>query len=166
MKKTRSAKPDARVLICVPSGSDWKADFGMSLAALVAASSEVPQNYRSMSVAIQNTKGSILPQLRTKLVLKALEMDATHVLFVDSDMTFPSWLLQRMMEHDVDVVAMNCVTKSLTPGPTARFEGPTKAGIPMYHEDYDAESPDLVPVWRIGTGVMPNLGIFYLLLGR
>lgn len=154
-KKAPALKlPEAKVLLAIPSGDSWLADFGMSVAGLMVAAQNVPAGYSSLSVVIQNTKGSILPQIRTKLVLKALEIGATHILFIDSDMTFPPATMHRLLEHKVPVVAANCVTKSLPPSTTARFKGPDSKGIPMDHWDYKEGSPELVEVWRVGTGVM------------
>lgn len=159
MKKTNK-KPvptklaTAKVMIAIPSGDSWLADFGMSVVGLVASAVNPPLGYSELSTCIQNTKGSILPQLRTKLVLKALELEATHILFIDSDMKFPPWMLHRLLEHKVPVVAANCVTKSIPPSPTARFKGPDSKGIPMSQRNYDETSPELIEVWRVGTGVM------------
>ena len=94
----KTDKKEAKVLVAVPSQSTWEADFGMSLVALVASSVNPPANYDELSLGVDNTKGSILPQIRERLVLKALEMEATHILFLDSDMVFPNWTLHRLLE--------------------------------------------------------------------
>jgi hypothetical protein len=148
--------PDALVMIGIPSGSTWEADFGMSMLSLIAHSSgRTPENYASLACAVNNVKGSILPQSRQQLVRKAQEMKATHILFLDSDMTFPGWSLIKLLELGVDVAAANCVTKSIPPNPTARFKGDTPDGEVVYHYDYVEEGgPDTVDVWRVGTGVM------------
>jgi len=160
MKTKQPALPEARILVAVPSGSTWEADFGMSMLAMVANSNIVPEGYSNISLGVQNTKGSILPQLRTKLVQKAQEMNATHILFIDSDMQFPAWTLHRLLEMKKEVVACNCVTKSLPTVPTARFKDGTLAGTPMRHYDYDGKV-DCIPVWRVGTGVMLiEMGVF------
>ncbi len=152
--------PEARVLVAVPSGGSWEADFGMSMLAMVANGAIIPEGYSNLSIGVQNTKGSILPQLRTKLVQKAQEIGATHIFFVDSDMQFPAWTLHRMLEQKKEVLACNCVTKSLPTVPTARFNDGTVSGTPVRHFDYDG-TVDCIPVWRVGTGVMLiEMGVF------
>jgi hypothetical protein len=152
----------AKVLIAVPSHSFWEADFGMSLLSLVVASATPPEGYESLSIAIQNSKGSILPALRQELVEKAQEMDATHILFLDSDMTFPAWTLHKLLEDDKLVVAANCVTKSIPANPTARAYDGTQSGKAISHLDYlEEDAEELVKVWRVGTGVMLiNMKVF------
>jgi hypothetical protein len=143
------------VLIAVPSHSFWEADFGMSMLGLVASSVNPPEGFESLSIGVQNTKGSILPNLRQHLVRKAIEMEATHILFVDSDMTFPSWMLHRLLEARRPVVAANCVTKSLPPSPTARMRDGTKHGKVLSQLDYRSDTAqEYVGVWRVGTGIM------------
>lgn len=51
--------------------------------------------------------GSCLPQGRIKLVSHARAWDATHILWIDSDMTFPPDTLRRLLSHEVRVVGIN-----------------------------------------------------------
>lgn len=48
---------------------------------------------------------------REKLVEEALEKEASHILFLDSDMTFPSDSLHRLIAHDLPCVACNYVQR-------------------------------------------------------
>lgn len=146
------------VFIGIPSGSDWKADFGMCLAGLVAAA---PKPLHDGSVLqglnLWNTKGSILSRSRHTLVTKALESGASHILMLDSDMTFPNWTLHQLLKAEQDIVAANCVTKVIPANPTARQKGDTPAGVPLDSRG----KKGLEKVWRVGTGVMLiNLEVF------
>lgn len=140
------------VLIGIPSNGDWKADFGMSLAGLVAYSATpLHDGGRIEQLRLWNAKGSILPRGRTTLVKQALEMDASHILFLDSDMVFPAQTLHRLIRAGKAVIGCNCPTKMLPSSPTARMKGATLAGDPLFSCPDDV---DIKRVWRVGTGVM------------
>lgn len=146
-------KKHLRVLVVVPSGSHWVADFATSLISLVAlfANKPVP-GYASHELQVANIKGSILPKSRLNGLKAAKAAKATHLLFLDSDHTFKPDLLHRLLACDKDVVAANCVTKCIPAMSTARlFKEGDPQGEPVYS---DADSVGLQKVWRIGTGVM------------
>lgn len=140
------------IFIGIPSGSDWKADFGMSLAGLVASSPRpLIGGGHIERLRLWNTKGSILSRSRHTLASKALEEECSHILFIDSDMTFPNFTLHQLLRWDKDVVAANCVTKSIPALPTARqFDKDNPAGRLVSSLGREG----LEKVWRIGTGVM------------
>lgn len=85
------------VAICFPSGDMVHADFAMSLAGLCSES-------RHVHTTLINTKSSIVAEARNRGVELAREFHATHLLFLDSDMTFPRTTLQRLLAHDVEIV--------------------------------------------------------------
>lgn len=139
------------VLIGIPSGGEWKADFGMSLAGLVASAGRPLKGGKFIErIQLWNTKGSILSRSRTTLVRQALDLECSHILFVDSDMTFPNWTLHQLLSHDKAVIGANCAVKKLPSDPTARQEGATAAGELVYSNGKE----HLERVWRLGTGVM------------
>ncbi len=149
---------EARVLLGTPSGSTWQADFGMSLVGLMSYAPTPLQGWGQLQLGIDNPKGSILSRSRQLIVKRALGMDATHLLFIDSDMVFPPNLLHKLLEWDEQIVACNCATKQLPANPTARLKDDTVAGTPLYTEE---ESEGLKEVWRVGTGVMlVNMEVF------
>ena len=145
-----------RVAVGIPSGFFWMTDFAISYTNLVLffAQNRMP-GYSDQVLQTINSKGSILPKQRMEVVKKALEMKATHLLWLDSDHVFPPQMLHRLLSHDLDVVCVNHVTKSIPASPTARAK-PTKPsdpsyGVPIFTDD---NSPELEKVWRIGTGTM------------
>jgi hypothetical protein len=139
------------VMIGIPSGDAWKADFGMSLAGLVAAAPKpLAGGGRLENLTLWNTKGSILSRSRHTLARKAQDSGATHLLMIDSDMTFPNWTLHQLLAADKDVVAANCATKGLPSYPTARMQGIKPAGELVSSVGREG----LEKVWRVGTGVM------------
>lgn len=139
------------VFIGIPSGSDWKADFGMSLAALMASAGRPLKGGGFIErVQLWNTKGSILSRSRHTLVRKAQELECSHIFFIDSDMVFPNWTLHALLSHDKAVVAANCAVKQLPSLPTARQQGDKPAGTLVDSR----ETRGISRVWRVGTGVM------------
>lgn len=144
-----------RVLVGIPSGQNWDAKFGMSLMGLIAGTANPPPPFEFIDLGLHNAKGSILPQLRQNIVKGALQKEATHVLFIDSDMTFPPDVVTRLLAHNLPVVACNCVTKTLPASPTARlFEEGNPAGRLVYQHEWNESDGPLKEVWRVGTGIM------------
>lgn len=59
-------------------------------------------------VGIETMSSSNLPHLRHDLAVNALRKhNATHVLWVDSDMAFPRDSLHRLLAHDLEIVGCN-----------------------------------------------------------
>lgn len=139
---------EIRLVIAVPSGQNWEAEFGMDLVfftnylASHGEVNEVPIQFR-----LHNKRGSILANMREDLIKQALAGGATHLLFIDSDQTFPPNIFHRLVAHKKKVVAVNVATKMLPPQPTARLAD----GVELYTEK---DSTGLVKVWRVGTGIM------------
>lgn len=144
----------ALVGICIPSRSEWAADFALSLAGMLLAFGKHPlPGYKQTGVIIINKRGSILPQLRYQLVDEALKKECTHLLFLDSDMYFPSSLAHQLIDLDKDIIGCNCATKSIPASPTARLKDHTDEGAVLYGRT-DAKHGDYKKVWRLGFGVM------------
>lgn len=140
-----------KVFVGVPSQETWKADFGMSLVHMVAMVSQpLRDGTKIQSCRLWNSRGSILPKLRTTLVKQALQSEATHILFIDSDMVFPAETLHKLLERGKAVIGCNCPVKTIPSSPTARQEGGDR-GMPVYAapDDFGIEK-----VWRVGTGIM------------
>jgi hypothetical protein len=100
---------------------------------------------------VVNVKGSILPKQRLEILKAAKACEATHLLFVDSDQTFPPDLLHRMVARGKDIVACNIATKQIPANTTARKKSADPQGEAVYT---DEDSVGLERVWRVGTGVM------------
>lgn len=141
-----------RLVIGIPSTDTWEAGFAMSLLFMTNRLVAHPYiNGKPTQLRIHNRKGSILPQSRHKILSEALKTNSTHLLFIDSDQTFPADLAHRLMQHQKKVVGCNIATKTLPSNPTARQFNNTRAGELVYtHED----SKGLEQVWRLGCGIM------------
>lgn len=142
---------EIRLVIAVPSQQSWDADFGMSVVFLTNyLATHAAIGTKGIQFRLHNKRGSILANMREWMIQDALKNDATHVLFIDSDQTFPCDLFHRLMQHNKNVVAANITTKMLPPSTTARLKGGVH-GVPLITNEADT---DLVKVWRVGTGIM------------
>lgn len=151
-QKSKSVLPELKLAIGVPSNGTWCADFGMSLMALHSAfNRHAVKGFGESSLRVIHNRGSILPKQRLEIVQIAREWGASHLLWLDSDQTFPNHLAHALLAHGKPVVGCNVVTKSTPANPTARLKDDSVlGGIPS------ASWPGkgLERVWRIGTGVL------------
>lgn len=151
---------DARIVIGVPSGHLWEAQFATSLISLVSQLALKPiPGFGATSCQVVNIRSSILPKNRLDLVRAAKHLKATHLLMVDTDHTFPPDLLHKWIPHGKLCLAANCVIKRIPSLPTARGKDENNpAGTMIYS---DENSKGLQQVWRIGTGVILfNMKVF------
>lgn len=143
------------IMVGVPSTSSWNTRFALSLNGLMTYfMTHKIGDFKSQKLRLCNTRGSILPNLRVDIVRDALKHGCSHLLWVDSDQTFPQNTLERLILRDKDVVAANIATKQIPAQPTARRApkpGEPNSGMPVYTDigqDYCEK------VWRVGTGLM------------
>jgi len=129
-----------RLAIAVPALSNVPAVFANDLAMLYAETSRaIPQTTLAMMV------GTFVHQAREKLLHDMTKLwCATHILWLDADMTFPSDTALRLLKHERDVVAANYVTRVPPGRPTARKDGKCVSS---------AEATGLESVDHVGMGV-------------
>ena len=76
------------------------------------------------------TQSSILPQSRDTLAGIAIANGFTHILFIDSDMTFPADALNKLYKRDVDIVTGLCFARKGDHNPCIykriNYENPVK----------------------------------------
>lgn len=92
-----------RVFIAVPSGDMVQARFTASLVGLLAISLHHAEEM-DLEIYYGNQISSRITENRNTLVKMAEEKDATHILFIDSDMTFPAGALLELLTHDRDII--------------------------------------------------------------
>lgn len=150
-KKTKITMPDPqdlRVAVLVPSHSEWKSGFGYSLANMVANFCNAKyEGGGKKEIEIINVGGSMLPEVRHRLVAEAFKWGATHALWLDSDMMFPRDTLQALLRHNLPVVGANYVRRTFPCIPTAHLPGD---GGMLWTEPGDE---GLVEVKHLGGGV-------------
>ena len=145
-----------RLAVCVPSGDEWKASMGMSLAVMgVELCRTRIEGYSRQQVGFVNVRTSLIMQLRHTLVEKALiEFQATHLLFVDSDQVFPANAVHRLARPRKAVIGANIVTRKLPMVPCA-------LGFDLKKLWTRPESTGLEEVASVGTGLcLVNTKVF------
>jgi hypothetical protein len=89
--------------------------------------------------------GIYIADLRNKAVKAAQTAGASHLLFLDSDMRFPEDTLDRLLQHNLDIVAANYVQRTMSEWCVARIDG-----VPVQSQGKSG----LQVVDSTGTGVM------------
>lgn len=144
---TLTEEPVNTIAVCVPARDMVHTGFTFDLVAAVghhvAATKDVVMplfNY-----------GTLLVDQRNTLVEEALESNATHILWIDSDMRFPREVIERLLERDLDIVAANCSRRRPPASFIALGYDPDKG---FYNVQTTPESTGVEPVVAVGFGVM------------
>lgn len=134
---------DTKLLIGVPNNTGmWTAAMSLDFALMIHATT-----CYAVPFHVQAERGSILQNLRQRLVDQAVRDGATHLLFIDTDQTFPHELAVRWLQADRPVIAANIATKGFPSYPTAKLA----LGRPHYS---DVATEKFTKVDKIGTGLM------------
>lgn len=128
-----------KVCVAFPSGDLINVRFLKSLLDLFTHSTSL------VDIFWANFVGSRITENRNNLVKMAQQGNATHILFIDSDMTFPADALMRLLDYDMDIV---CATAS-----KRNEESRDMIGIPCNSSDA-ITSKSLVEMESIGLPFM------------
>jgi hypothetical protein len=150
------ARPKVRVMVGIPTHNQVSGGFAFDLAKMVGF---MAAQRPDVEVRVVMNHGSIIPQQRHTLVKKALDLDMTHILFLDSDMRFPPDTLDALLAHNESFVAVNYTTRRMPIYPTARVMSADKR---EFHAVYQDESDEgLREVDLVGLGVaLIDLDVF------
>ena len=141
-----------KLALAIPSGHLWEADFALSVVQFTMAMGRVQvPGYKGQMLQVINKRTSLLPKSRSELLDDAIRVGCTHLLFVDSDQTFPPDIVHRLIKHNKPVIGCNIATKSVPSGPTARNFSPTWSGGDMV---FSNGKSGIEKVWRLGCGIM------------
>lgn len=136
-------KNDLRILIAVAAHDQVSAGFAHDLAMLIGQSG---YNRPDIELRLSFNKGTILSALREGLVMDAVDRDATHICFIDSDMRFPANAVIQLLSHGQPATGVNYVTRRFPLKPTAYV----KEDEVLWTEP---DSNGLVEVVRMGLGL-------------
>lgn len=129
-----------RLAVGVPCTDRVHTDFAFCLAGAVMAQSAFP------AVALIKGQASVsAAKARNNLVEGAKQVQATHLLMLDSDMVFPMDTINRLAAHDVPVVG--CLYRR-------RAEPFELMGKVEGHENYEGPLEGLVRMDVLATGIM------------
>jgi len=133
---------DARVAICVPVRDFVTIMFANSLSNLTYKCGQAGQK-----ITVNMVMGSEVTMQRQELVEQALDTDCTHLLWIDSDISFPTYTLNALLSHDKDIIACNYSTRVPPHRPVA------------FRSEYDLDSrvydgTGIQKIWAVGMGCM------------
>lgn len=104
------------VAILTPCQDLVGAGYALDLSKMVG---RVARSRPDIELAQFQVRGSIIPQQRETLAQSALQIAATHALWIDADMRFPKDALERMLAHEKPIVAANYTRRRPPYLPTA-----------------------------------------------
>lgn len=143
-------KPRAlKILVCVPTHGPCKAEFTIALARAVGHFAAAPYDGEKQ-ITVTTVGSTILPEGRARLVGRAYENDASHIMWFDSDMKFPDDTISRLLNHNLPIVACNYPRKNIEARPTAYADDDDYTG-PVWSGD---RATGLQKVSHCGMGVM------------
>lgn len=87
------------IVIGTPTRDTLTAGYVLDLIGLLKYSPEA-----ELGLAI----GTLIPSNRITLVRAAIQNNASHILFIDSDMRFPNDTLEKLLSHNKDIIGANC----------------------------------------------------------
>jgi hypothetical protein len=109
-----------RLVIGGPTRDIVAARFAVNLANLVAYT----QRWLGGAVWVRFTESTYIHVGRERVLEAAIrELDATHILWLDTDMTFPEHAAMQLARYDRSFVACNYVTRDGSSLPTAVRDG-------------------------------------------
>jgi hypothetical protein len=151
MKQVFQRFKELHVLVATPSMGLWAEPFGVAYANMLThCATRKIGSYKNQIIRPMSMKGSVLSNLRVAALKRAKKLECTHLLWVDSDQSFPRDTLHRLIAHDKDVIGANVATKTLPTLPTARVKSVDPKGSLVWT---DAEMQGLQKVWRLGCGL-------------
>jgi hypothetical protein len=138
-----NSKP-TKLAILVPTRDTVHSQFAYCLAQLIKTTSEV-----GIDTYLFFDSSTILLNQREKLIENAKDIKCDYVLWLDSDMMFPSTTALRLLAHDKDIVACNYMKRS-KPLKTVAYTDLTNwdSWLPLEPKD------DLIKVEGVGMGCM------------
>ena len=133
-----------KLSILVPTRDTVHSQFSYCLAQLYKTTSEL-----GIETFLFYDSSTILLNQRERLLEQAKKVNSDYVLWIDSDMMFPSTTAVRLLEHNKDIVACN-YTKRTKPLKTVAYTNLNdwNSWLPMVTQD------ELVKVEGVGMGCM------------
>ncbi len=133
-----------KLSVLVPTRDTVHSQFSYCLAQLFKTTSEL-----GIETFLFYDSSTILLNQRERLLEQAKKVNSDYVLWIDSDMMFPSTTAVRLLEHNKDIVACN-YTKRTKPLKTVAYTNLNEwnSWVPMEPQD------ELVKVEGVGMGCM------------
>jgi hypothetical protein len=104
---------DIKICVAIPAYDTFHME---TVGSLVSAFCELPYK-----MELRLRRGSILHRIREQLIDDAIEMQASHVMFIDTDMAYHPHAIQILIDRDKDIIAAACHTKEIPPKLNIKF---------------------------------------------
>lgn len=144
-----------RLAICIPTRGECDYKFAESLAMLSAHLGATLIADNTMEVAYFIRPGTYIDKSRALLAQEAIRWGATHQLWLDDDMVFPSDIVFRLLARNVDIVGANYTTRKQPVVPVTFKKIPDHAAKFPGERCFTTESSTgLEEVEAIGFGVV------------
>ena len=147
--KVSLADREIRLAICVPCREMIHSVFSHNLHSLL--------NYnwqKGIDTKVFYNMSTLLQNQREHLVSAARSWAATHILWLDSDMSFPFYTAYKLLDHDVPIVAANYVTRQIPYKTVAYKELGGEWDNFLKHSKDIPLTKELMEVQGIGMGCM------------
>lgn len=151
------AKPPIHIVVGLPTGDTMEAGFGYDLSRMFLHLGATVCAQGALEMRAFMVQDSLIHEARNEIVETMLrKTDATHLLFLDSDMRFPWQLPLQLLYHAKPIIGVNYSTRAGMPRPTALLdetveeEGPRRY---LYPPVDPAEAGEPVEVEAVGMGV-------------
>lgn len=95
------------VYVCIASAGTWLSETAVSVVDLCTSWLTEAKDFPNRTGGIRIYDGCNIATNRYRLVNMALEANATHVLFLDADMTYPRDTIARLLRHNKHIVGAN-----------------------------------------------------------
>jgi hypothetical protein len=105
---------DIKLTIGVPTSGFVRSAFAHSLTNMMGHLCSIGiknAGTKSLVIQLEMLEGSVIHTSREMIADKALEMNSTHLLFLDDDMEFGADILDTMFERDAPIVLTNYLMK-------------------------------------------------------
>jgi len=146
--KTAPASNGVRLAICVPCKDMLHSIFSHNLCGLLNYNHQ-----KGIETRVFYNMGTLVCNQRASLVKMAQEWAATHILWLDSDTSFPFYTAFKLLSHNQSIVAGNYTTRVL-PYKTVAYKKEGDWESYIKHGNDVEPSKDLIQVEGIGMGCM------------
>lgn len=141
---SRWATKKTKLAVLIPCRDMLHSHHAFSLAEMVKLNTQ-----KGIDTHVVMEASTVLLTQRTRLALEAQNIGAEYMLWLDSDIVFPSTTALRLMSHNEDIVACNYIRRSKP------YQGVAYPKIWDWQNPLPFEpSNTLVPVEGVGMGCM------------
>lgn len=144
------SKKKPKIYVCVPAKDMMHSHFAYCLQELVKHHATI-----GLETHVEFQLGTLIGTQREALTMTALNNDATHIMWLDSDMMFPFNVCERLLMHDLPFVACNYSTRAMP------FKSVAYEELFNWDSHIPSSTSGLVKVAGIGMGcVLVNTEVF------